>query len=351
MRRFEERFSALKGGRPAVAVGSCTAGLFVAMHSLGLQPGDEVITTPMSFVATSNVILQNGGKVVFADIDPQTMNIDPDEVERRITARTRAIVPVHVGGNPCDMDRIVELASAHGLAIVEDCAHAIEGTFQGQELGTFGLAAAFSFYPTKNITTGEGGMLLCADEEVARRLRLLSTHGVSKGTWQRMEVDHNPLYDVLVPGFKHNMSDLQAALGLPQLDRLDAMYARRKELRDRFDGAFADVQGIDIVRLNPRGKSALHLYMLLIDPERLGIGRGQFIAEARRRGVELSVNYSPIHLFTWYRQALGFKEGDFPVAERCGARVVSLPFYPAMTDEDADWVVEVLLGLARDNRR
>lgn len=349
VRRFEERFSAIKGGAPAVAVHSCTAGLFLAVHALDLQPGDEVITTPMSFVATANVVLQHGAKVVFADIDPQTMNIDPERVAEKIGPRTRAILPVHVGGNPCDMDRIMELANAHGLAVIEDCAHSIEGEFMGKPLGTFGDMSSFSFYPTKNITTGEGGMVICRDAELAGRIRLLSNHGLTKSTWQRMEVEHTPLYDVVVPGFKYNMSDLQAALGLPQLDKLDAMYARRLEIRARYDAAFLGHPRLRVIVPNARGKSSHHLYMMLLDPEEQGIDRGRFMAAAREKGVELSVNYSPIHLFTYYREAFGYKVGDFPVAELCGARVVSLPFYPAMSDEDVEFVIEVVMELTINN--
>lgn len=342
VQRFEQRFSALKNGLPTVAVQSCTAGLFLAVHSLDLQPGDEVITTPMTFVATANVILQNGGRVVFADIDPVTMNIDPRCIADKITARTRALLPVHVGGNPCEMDAILQLAHHHGLEVIEDCAHSIEATFAGQPLGTFGYASAFSFYPTKNITTGEGGMVVCRDAEVARKIRLLSGHGIGKSTWQRMEVEHNPLYDVFLPGFKCNMSDLQAALGLPQLDKLETMYARRQALRAEYDANFGNLPGLQVVQLNPRGRAALHLYLVLLDPSH---DRAAFIAEARRRGVELSVNYSPVHLFTWYRQHLGHREGDFPHAEACGATVVSLPFYPTLTEEDVAHVVTVVRSL------
>ncbi|MEY3442031.1 MAG: UDP-4-amino-4,6-dideoxy-N-acetyl-beta-L-altrosamine transaminase [Bacteroidota bacterium] len=348
---FEQRFSALKGGKPTVAVQSCTAGLFLAMHSLDLQPGDEVITTPMSFVATSNVIVQNGGKVVFADIDRATMNIDAEKIAEQITSRTRAILPVHVGGNPCEMDRIMALADAHGLEVIEDCAHSIEAEFAGQPLGTFGYASSFSFYPTKNITTGEGGMLVCRDEKIARKLRLLSSHGIAKSTWQRMEVEHNPLYDVLMPGFKYNMSDLQAALGLPQLDKLETMYQRRCQIRAAYDAAFTGSEGLQVVSLNPRGKAALHLYLVLLDQTLPHLKRQKFIAEARERGVELSVNYTPIHLFTYYRETFRYKEGDFPIAETCGASVISLPFYPAMTDEDVEHVISVLTSLAKQRQQ
>jgi dTDP-4-amino-4,6-dideoxygalactose transaminase len=349
-REFEQGFSALKLGLPCVAVQSCTAGLFLAARSLALQPGDEVITTPMSFVATSNAILLNGGTVVFADIDPATMNIDPARIAEKVTPRTRAILPVHLGGNACEMDAIMDIARQKGLAVIEDCAHSIEGEFMGQPLGTFGHAAAFSFYPTKNITTGEGGMVVCKDESLARHIRLLSSHGLTESAWER-EAGQSPLYDILLPGFKHNMSDLQAALGLAQLARLQALHDRRLQIRRAYDAAFGSLEGVRVVQLNPRGKSALHLYLLLLDPARLTISRAGFIQAAREQGVGLSVNYSPIHLFTYYRQQFGYRPGDFPVAEHCGANVVSLPFYPAMEDADVEDVITILTGILTEHRR
>lgn len=344
-KRFEERFSELKAGLPTVAVNSCTSGLFVSVASLNLQPGDEVVTTPMTFVATANVILQNGGKVVFADIDHRSMNIDPLAIESVITKRTKAIIPVHVGGNPCEMDQIMDIANRYGLEVIEDCAHAVEAEFGGKALGTFGYSASFSFYPTKNITTGEGGMVVCRDADIARNVRLLSTHGIDKSTWQRMELEHNPLYDVILPGYKCNMTDLQAALGLPQLDRLDEMYARRKQIRTKFDNIFEQSEACDVVQLNPRGKSALHLYLLLLNPSFLDVDRSEFISEAKKRGVELSVNYTPIHMFSYFRNQFCAVPGAFPNAEYCGENVISLPFYPAMADEDVDYVIEVLSTL------
>lgn len=345
-KRFEERFSALKSGKPAVGLSSCTAGLFLSLASLGLEEGDEVITTPMTFVATANVVLQNKGKVVFADIERGSMNISATEIAKKITKRTKAIIPVHVGGNPCEMDQIMELAHAHGLEVIEDCAHSIEAEFQGQPLGTFGYSGSFSFYPTKNITTGEGGMAICRDEEIARKIRLMATHGVSKGTWQRMEIEHDPLYDVVLPGYKFNMTDIQAALGLPQLDRLGPMYDRRKAIRAIYDQAFGAQAGFEVIGMNPRGKSAMHLYLMLLDPDRLDIDRSAFIREARSQGVELSVNYTPIHLFSYYRNQFCGVPGSFPNAEHCGANVISLPFYPALEEEDIHHVLEVLTGLA-----
>lgn len=348
---FEAEFSKLKQGAPSVALSSCTAGIFLGLRSLNLQPGDEVITTPMTFVSTANSIVHAGGRVVFADIERKTMNIDPAEIAKRITKRTKALLPVHIGGNPCEMDHIMDLAERHGLEVIEDCAHAIEADFGGRPLGTFGHSGSFSFYPTKNITTGEGGMVVCRDESVERTIRLLSRHGLDKGTFERMEVEGQPLYDVVLPGYKCNMHDIQAALGLAQLKRLDEMYARRVVLRKKYEEIFREMDAVEVVEQNPRGKSALHLFLILLNPEVLSCSRDQFIQAARELGVELSVNYTPIHLFSWYRNQFCSVPGAFKVAEYCGANVVSLPFYPLLQDEDVAHVAEVLRGLLKDFRR
>lgn len=351
VKRFEQQFSALKGGHHSIAVNSCTAGLFISLRSLDLQPGDEVITTPMTFVSTANSIVHAGGQVVFADILTESMNIDPAAIERKIGPNTKALLPVHVGGNPCEMDAIMALAEAHGLKVIEDCAHAIESEFGGQPLGTFGYSSAFSFYPTKNITTGEGGMMVCREEATARLLRLLSLHGLDKGTYERMEVEGTPLYDVVLPGFKYNMSDLQAALGIHQLDKLESMYARRETIAARYHATFSQTDAVQLIVQNPKGKSALHLYMLLLNPEVLSISRDSFVRAARAAGVELSVNYTPIHLFSWYRSQFCTVPGAYPHAEYCGANTISLPIYPLMSDGDVDYVCEVLMGILDGNRR
>ena len=351
MNAFESAFSELKGGVPTLAVSSCTDGIFLALKSLGLQPGDEVITTPMSFVATSNCIVHAGGRVVFADIDPVTMNIDPEQIERKIGPRTKAILPVHIGGNPCEMDKIMELANAHNLQVVEDCAHAIEGEFEGQALGTFAYAGSFSFYPTKNITSAEGGMITCRDEETRKVLSVMSRHGLDKGTFQRMEVEGMPLYDVMVPGFKANMTDLQAGIGLQQLKKLAGMYDRRVEIHRQYLNAFDQLEEVEVIKQNPRGKPSLHLFLLVLNPDQLKISRDAFLKKARERGVELSVNYVPIHLFSWYRNQFCSVPGALPHAEHIGANVISLPFYPAMKDQDVSYVIHTLTDLIRQNRR
>ncbi len=335
---------------PSLAVSNCTAGIFLSLKSLDLKPGDEVITTPISFVATSNCIVHAGGQVVFADIDPVTMNIDPKQIELKIGPRTKAILPVHIGGNPCEMDQIMELATTHRLKVIEDCAHAIEGEFMGKPLGTFGYASSFSFYPTKNLTAAEGGMVICRDEKVKSLLSILSRHGLDKGTFQRMEEKGVPLYDVVLPGFKANMTDLQAGIGLQQFKKLVLMYLRRKEIHQRYLNAFLLLQEVDIIRQNPRGKPSFHLFLIVLKPDQLKISRDAFLRTALERGVELSVNYTPIHLFTWYRNQFSTVPGDYPNAEYIGANVVSLPFYPAMSEEDVTYVIDTLSELIVENR-
>lgn len=343
---FEFAFARHKGGGHAVAVNSCTSALVLCLKVLDMKPGDEVITSPITFVATANSILHAGGKPVFADISAGTMNIDPSAIERAITPQTKAIMPVHVGGNPCDMWAIGEIAKRHGIPVIEDCAHAIEGSFEGRQLGTLGLCSAFSFYPTKNITTGEGGMVFTADPKLAHRIRLLSRHGLDKSTYQRMELEGSPLYDVVEPGFKMNMSDLQAALGLSQFMRLEDMYRRRLEVKARYDAAFSGHPAFQTIAIHPNGTPALHLYQLLIETETLKISRDELVRIARDRGVELSVNYVPVHMFSWYRKAFGFKPGDFPESETAGSTNISLPFYPQLSDEEIDHVIEVLTQIS-----
>ena len=336
---------------PAVAVNACTNALFLALQSLDLKMGDEVITTPNTFVATANVILHAGATPVFADVDPVSMNIDPQEIEKRIGSRTRAILVVHVGGIPCDMDPIMELAQTHELAVIEDCAHAIETQYKGQYVGTFGYAAAYSFYATKNFTTGEGGMLLTQSEEVAERFRALRHHGIDKGAWERDSQHRLPLYDVKIPGYKCNMTDLQAALGLHQLPRLKEMHDRRKQIDTAYFHTFGGLDTVELAERNPAHHRALHLFRLRLRPETLRIHRDEFVLKARQVGIQLSVNFLPIHLFHYYRNEFGYREGDYPHAEAIGSDVVSLPIYPAMTDAQVEYVCTQLHKILVDGRR
>ena len=353
--RFEEQFSNWKGGNgtiESVAVSSCTAGLFLALHSLTLRKGDEVITTPFTFAATANTIIHNCATPVFADIDPQTLNIDPDRIAEKITEKTRAISVVHIGGNPCAMDKIMKIADSRGLAVIEDCAHAVGGSFKGQPLGTIGYAGAFSFYPNKNITTAEGGMLTTRDSELAEHFRLTRKHGLSADVWQRKGSTAYRYYDILLPGYKYNLTDFQAALGIHQMNRLPDMQARRREIRATYDAAFSALEGVRLIRQNPDGESGEHLYILRIVPERMAVSRDELMQKIQEKGVMLSVTYHPpVHLFTWYREQFGYHDGDFPESEAASREVFSLPYYPAMTDEEVEYVKEVVCGVIADYQK
>lgn len=350
VRAFEEAFRRVTGASHAVALSSCTAGLHLALLAAGIGPGDEVITTPLTFAATVNVILHVGATPVLADIREDDCNIDPAEVERRITSRTRALMPVHYGGQPCRIDELLALARRHGLRLIEDAAHALGACYRGRPVGALSDAAVFSFYPIKAITTGQGGMLTTDDGELAERARLLSLHGLSKTAWDRYSERGSWAYQVLAPGFNYVMTDIQAAIGIHQLARLEAFQARRAHLALEYDRLLAGLP--EVIRPQARDDvvHAWHLYPIRLDPGRLRIGREEFIEEMRRRGIGTSVHFIPIHFHPYFRERLGLKPGDYPVAEAVFAGLVSLPLYPRMEDADAARVaaaIHEIIGAAR----
>jgi dTDP-4-amino-4,6-dideoxygalactose transaminase len=349
--RFERDFAAYKGMANAVAVNSCTAALHLACLSLELKPGDEVVTTPMTFCASVNAILHAGGRPVLADVDPRTMNLDPQAVERAITERTRAILPVHFAGRPCEMDALESIARPRGLAIVEDCAHAIETEYRGKKAGTIGDFGCFSFYSTKNVVTGEGGMVLTGDSERADRIRVLALHGMSRDAWKRFSDEGFKHYDVVAAGFKYNMMDLQAAIGIHQLARVEQNWKRRAEIWRRYDQAFADLPVVTPAPVEPGTRHAYHLYTILVDEERTGISRDAFLDGMTRRKIGVGVHYRSIPEHPYYRSALGWRPEDTPNAWRIGRQTVSLPISPKLTDEDVEDVIAAvrdLVGTRRD---
>lgn len=336
---FEEAFRSYRGTRHAAAVNSCTAALHLSLLAAGLQPGDEVITTAMTFCATVNAILHAGATPVLADIDPVTMNLDPADVARRITPRTRALVPVHFAGRPCDMDALMAIAKTHGLAVIEDCAHAIETTYHGKPAGTFGDFGCFSFYVTKNIVTGEGGMVLTNDDEKAARIKVLALHGMSKDAWKRFSDEGYRHYEVVECGFKYNMMDVQAAVGIHQLRKVEPFLARRAELWKRYDAAFADLPVTLPAPAEPDTRHALHLYTLLIDEARAGVSRDRFLSAMTAENIGVGVHYRAIPEHPFYRERFGWKPEDWPHATRIGRETVSIPLSPKLTDADADDVI------------
>jgi dTDP-4-amino-4,6-dideoxygalactose transaminase len=349
--RFAEAFRAYVGARHAAAVSSATAGLHLAVLAHGLGAGDEVITTPMTFVATLNVLMLAGATPVLADIDRRTLNVRVEEIERRITPKTRAIIPVHFVGQPCDMDPILDLAGRHGLAVIEDAAHAVGAEYKGRKIGSLPTTSVFSFHPNKNITTGEGGMVVTPDEGIFERVSLLKFHGMDRNAWKRFAKAGSPRYDVSVPGYKYNMMDIQAALGLHQLPRLDAFLEERRRIALRYQEELA---GAPLLLPEPvpwPARHAWHLYAPLVDLDRLSIGRDRFLEELKARNIGCGLHYSAAHEFSYYRERFGWKPEDFPEAHFVSERILSLPLFPGMTDSDRADVVAAVFDIGRKFRR
>jgi dTDP-4-amino-4,6-dideoxygalactose transaminase len=337
--QFERDFAAFKGVPNAVALNSCTAALHLSILAAGIKAGDEVITTPMTFCATVNAILHAGGTPILADIDPHTLNIDPDQVERKITSRTKAILPVHFAGRACDMDRLCAISERYHLKLIEDCAHAIETEYKGRKSGTFGDFGCFSFYVTKNIVTGEGGMVLTRNEEDAARIKILGLHGMSKDAWKRFGDSGYKHYQVVECGFKYNMMDLQAAIGIHQLQRIDAYWLRRKEIWQRYNEAFADLPIGLPTEPEADTRHGFHLYTILIDEHRTGMTRDAFLSAMSARNIGVGVHYLSVTEHPYYQQTLGWKPEDCPQATRIGRETVSLPFSAKLTDDDVESVI------------
>ncbi|MBJ6723286.1 DegT/DnrJ/EryC1/StrS family aminotransferase [Geomesophilobacter sediminis] len=343
VKRFEEALKEYTGATYAVPLSSATAGLHLRMLALKLQPGDEVITTPMTFAATVSMIVQGGGTPVLADIEPGTLNIDVDQVRTKITPRTRAIVPVHFAGQPCDMDRIFDLAREFKLEVIEDAAHAIGTEYKGKRIGSFDTTSIFSFHPIKNITTGEGGMLATHDEQLAEEISLMKFHGMNKEAWKRYEASGTPNYDIVMPGFKYNMMDIQAALGLHQLKRLDGFIDDRTVFAEFYNKAFAEVEEVLTPKLVPYPhRHAWHLYTPLIKVEALTIDRDQFMAELKKENIGSGLHFKAIHHHPYYRDTLKIPAGALPNADYASDRILSLPLFPQMTMQDAQDTVDAV---------
>ncbi len=340
--RFEREFAAYKGAEFAVAVNSCTAALHLSMLVAGLSPGDEVITTPLTFCATANAIMHAGFTPVLADVDPVTLNLCPESVDRAITPRTRAIVPVHFAGRSCDMDALCGIAARRDLLIIEDCAHAIETEYRGRKAGSFGLLGCFSFYVTKNVATGEGGMVITRDRELADRLRIMALHGMSRDAWKRFSDEGYRHYQVVECGFKYNMMDLQAALGIHQLARVERNWLRRRELFERYQAAFAGLPLGLPAPPEPDTRHAHHLFTLLVDAQRCGVERDAFLAGMTGQNIGVGVHYLSLPEHPLYQRVFGWRPEDWPNAMRIGRQTVSLPLSARMSDEDAEDVIRAV---------
>lgn len=345
--KFEEMFRQYIGAEHAMAVNSCTAGLHLSMLVAGLGPGDEVITTPMTFAATVNTIIHSGATPVLVDCERETGLIDPGRIEDAITPRTRAIVPVHLYGRPCDMDAIMGIAERHNLIVIEDAAHAIETVYKGRKVGNIGHLTCFSFYVTKNVITGEGGMVTTNNPAFADKIKVYALHGMSKDAWKRFSDEGYKHYQVVFPGFKYNMMDLQAAIGLHQLSRVERGLQRRNEIWQRYNEAFADLPVGRPAPDEPDTVHARHLYTLLIDQERCGLTRDEFMQRLYELNIGTGVHYVGVHLHPYYRERFGYQPEDFPNATWISERTVSIPLSPKLSDADVADVIEAVRGILR----
>jgi dTDP-4-amino-4,6-dideoxygalactose transaminase len=347
---FEREFAAALGAPGALALNSCTAGLHTALVVGGVGPGDEVVTTPLTFAATANVVEHLRARPVFADVEPDTLLMDPARVEAAVGPRTRAVVAVHFAGHPVDLDPIRDLARRRGLLLVEDAAHALPASYKGRPIGSGDNPVAFSFYATKNLTTGEGGMLT-AEAGFLDAARIVSLHGMSRDGWDRYHQGGSWYYEVLLPGFKYNMTDVQAALGRCQLRRLDGFQRRRREVAAAYDAAFAGCDALELPVTRPGIEHAWHLYLLRLRPEALRIDRDRVVRELLARNIGVSVHFIPVHLHPYYRDRYGYRPESFPVAYAAYRRLLSLPLHPGLGDDDVADVVDAVLDVVRRFRR
>ncbi|HWB20199.1 MAG TPA: DegT/DnrJ/EryC1/StrS family aminotransferase [Phycisphaerales bacterium] len=347
--QFEKDFAAYRDMKYGVALYSCTAALHLSMLAAGLKPGDEVITTPLTFCATVNAIIHAGATPVLADVDPLTQCICPRSVESKLTSRTRALLPVHFAGRPCNMDALMPIVRSRNLTLIEDCAHAIETEYHSKPAGSFGDYGCFSFYVTKNIVTGEGGMVLTNNEDIAARIKMLGLHGMSRDAWKRFSDEGYKHYYVLEAGFKYNMMDLQAAIGVHQLQKVHAYWTRRQEVWNRYNEAFRDLPIGLPADPEPNTRHAYHLYTLMIDKNRCGISRDEFLSAMTANGIGVGVHYLSIPEHPYYQKTFNWKLEDTPNAVKLGRETVSIPLTPKLSDADVnDVITAVRRILGRD---
>jgi perosamine synthetase len=348
---FERQFASYVGAKHAIGVNSCTAGLHIALEAIGLRQGDEVLVPTTTFTATAEVVVYFKAIPVLVDVDPITLCIDPVDAERKITSKTRAILPVHFAGQPCDMDRIQELASQHRLEIVEDAAHSLPASFRGTPVGAISKLTAFSFYATKTMTTGEGGMVTTNDDALAARMRIMRLHGIGRDAWKRYSSEGSWFYEVLSAGFKYNLTDIQSAIGLVQLAKCTEMRNLREQVARQYSEAFSQCDLLQIPTVLEDRESAWHLYVLRLNLDRLRIGRDQVIEQLKQRGIGTSVHFIPLHLHPYYRETYHYRETDLPIATAEYHRSFSLPIYPGMSSDQIAYVIEQVLAVVMSNRK
>lgn len=348
---FETKYGEYIGAKNAVSMNSCTACLHLALKAVNIKRGDEVIIPAITFAATAEVVTYFDATPVLVDVDEDTHNIDVSKIEEKITSRTKAIIPVHYAGQPCDMDEILDVAGKYKLFVIEDAAHAVPAWYKDRKVGTIGDITCFSFYATKSLTTGEGGMATTDNDEWADRMSVLRLHGISKDAWKRYGNEGSWYYEVAESGYKYNMTDIQAGLGLAQLKKVDWMCRRREEIARKYEEAFQSMEEITQPRIRPDRKSAWHLYVIKLNPGALSVDREQFMRELKEREIGTSVHFIPLYRHPYYRDTFHYTSQGFPVSERIYERIISLPIYPGMTDGDIERVVESVRTVVRRHRR
>jgi dTDP-4-amino-4,6-dideoxygalactose transaminase len=350
-KKFEKDLAAYTGASYCVAVNSCTAALHLALEAAGVGAGDEVITSPITFASTANVIVHRGARPVFVDVEPDTFNIDATRIERAVTPRTKALIPVDFAGQPCDLDAVLSIGARHGLPVIEDAAHSIGAGYRGRRVGGVADMTCFSFYATKNITSGEGGALTTNRQEWAERIAVMALHGISRDAWKRYGAEGYRHWDIIAPGYKYNMFDLQAALVRSQLDKIDAFHARRVALKSRLDDGLRDLQEVAFPAERAWAANAYHLYPILVRSEMLRADRDTIMNAIQAENVGIGIHFRAVHLHPYYVDTFGFARGMFPIAEYYSDRTISLPLYPRMSDADADDVVAAVRKVISRYRR
>jgi perosamine synthetase len=349
--RFESEFNKYIGSKKSIAVSSWTAAGHLTLEAFGLKAGDEVIVPTMTFPATAEIVCYFGAKPVIVDVAEDTLNISLIEIEKAITPKTKAIIPVHYGGQPCDMDEILELAKKYGLKVLEDAAHSLPATYKGKTIGTISHVTCFSFYATKTLSTGEGGMICTNDDELAERCSIMRLHGINRDAWKRYSESGSWYYEVVAPGFKYNFTDLQASLGLPQLKKVDYMWESRKRIAAHYTKELKDLDTIELHTVKSDRESSWHLFPIRLHLEKLNKTRAQIIEELRKNNIGVGVHFMPVHQHLYYSETFNLKDDDYPVSSSVFPRLLSLPIYPGMNNENVDRVISVLRDILSRAKR
>ncbi len=343
--RFENNFTEYIGVNKSIAVSSWTAAGHLTLEAFGLKTGDEVIVPTMTFPATAEIVCYFGAKPVFVDVEEDTLNMSIEALEKAITPKTKVVIPVHYAGQPCDLDEIHAIARKYNLKVLEDAAHALPALYKGKKIGTISDVTCFSFYATKTLSTGEGGMICTNDEEIAERCTIMRLHGINRDAWKRHTESASWYYEVVAPGYKYNFTDLQASLGLPQLKKVEAMWESRKKIAAKYTEALKDLDTIQLLTLKPDRESSLHLFPIRLHLDRLNKNRAQLINELRNLNIGVGVHFMPVHQHLYYNKTFNLRDEDYPVATAAFPRLISLPIYPGMKDENVDKVIDVLIDM------